>query len=223
MTERRGVGQQSDRARDALLNAAEELFAVHGIDAVSNRRIVEHAGAANHSAVTYHFGGRDGLLRALIVRHIEAMAPRRAETAAGMGASPTVHELVSGRLTPLFEVFEALPRPNWRAQFLSQVRSTPSAAKIAKSAVMEAGVDHDVRLLGQLHGIPADVVRGRFYLLAHLVLGVCADQEATMNEGTQQEGWADVGSFLIDAAAGMLAAPISRPDGLLHGPLIPFL
>lgn len=50
-----GMGSYGDRVRQALLDSAEELFAAHGIDAVSNRRIAEHAGNSNHSAVNYHF------------------------------------------------------------------------------------------------------------------------------------------------------------------------
>ncbi|MEK8228766.1 helix-turn-helix domain-containing protein [Oerskovia sp. M15] len=71
------MGQHSDRARETLLTSAEELFARYGIDAVSNRRITEHAGTANHSAIAYHFGGRDELLRALLDRHLEEMNRRR--------------------------------------------------------------------------------------------------------------------------------------------------
>lgn len=59
-----GMGSYGDRVRQALLDSAEELFAAHGIDAVSNRRIAEHAGNSNHSAVNYHFGSRDELIRA---------------------------------------------------------------------------------------------------------------------------------------------------------------
>ena len=119
------MASQSDRARDALLDAAEELFARNGIGAVSNRRIVEHAGAANHSAVAYHFGGRDGLLRALVGRHHEEMSRRRRELMEQMGDSPNINELVAARLRPLFELLDSLPKPSWRAQFMSPGHGGP--------------------------------------------------------------------------------------------------
>lgn len=101
---------QSDRARDALLDAAEELFARNGIDAVSNRRIVEHAGAANHSAIAYHFGGRNGLLRALVERHHDEMSRRRRELMSQLDETPNIHELVTTRLRPLIELLDSLPK-----------------------------------------------------------------------------------------------------------------
>lgn len=224
MRKTRDMGVQSDRAREALLNAAEELFAVNGIDAVSNRRIVEYAGAANHSAISYHFGGKDGLLRAILNRHVSEMAERRNELIAELGDSPSIHDFVRCRLSPLFEVFDSLPRPSWRAQFISQVRSVPSAVEVAKSVAAETGIPEDLRFIhGEIEGISEGVLRGRAYLLGHMVIGTCADQEERMNDGTHKGNWEQVGRFLIDAASGMLAAPVTAPDGAVRYPAVPFI
>lgn len=218
------MGLQSDRAREALLNAAEELFARNGIDAVSNRRIVDHAGAANHSAVSYHFGGRGGLLRALVERHVREVAVRRDVQVASLGSSPSIHDLVRCRMGPVFEVYAGLPAPSWRAQFLAQVSTVPSAAEILRSAVSEMGLPEELRFIhGEVEGLPEAVLRGRAYLLAHMVIGVCADQEAKMNEGTHRGDWEQVGRFLIDAAAGMLSGPVTAPDGAIRYPSVPYI
>lgn len=218
------MGTQSDRARETLLNAAEELFAVHGIDAVSNRRIVDHAGAANHSAVSYHFGGRDGLLRALVERHVAEVAVRRDEFVAGLGDSPGIHDFIRCRLGPLFEAFADLPRPSWRAQFLAQVGTVPSAVEIMKSVMAESALPDGLRFIhGEVEGISEGVLRGRAYLLAHMVVGVSADQERKMNDGTHTGGWEQVGRFLIDSAAGMLAGPVTSPDDAIRYPSTPYL
>ncbi|WGP07464.1 helix-turn-helix domain-containing protein [Bacillus subtilis] len=218
------MASQSDRARDALLDAAEELFARNGIGAVSNRRIVEHAGAANHSAVAYHFGGRDGLLRALVGRHHEEMSRRRRELMEQLGDSPNIHELVSARLRPLFELLDSLPKPSWRAQFMSQVTAVPSAVEVAKEVVGDANLPDDLRFInGAVDGVPESVLRGRAYLLGSMVIGVCADQEAKMNEDVNKGSWEQVGRFLIDAAAGMLGAPVTDPDGAVRYPNVPLL
>ena len=218
------MASQSDRARDALLDAAEELFARNGIGAVSNRRIVEHAGAANHSAVAYHFGGRDGLLRALVGRHHEEMSRRRRELMEQLGDSPNIHELVSARLRPLFELLDSLPKPSWRAQFISQMSAVPSAVEVVKEVVADANLPDDLRFInGAVDGIPESVLRGRAYLLGSMVIGVCADQEAKMNEDVNKGSWEQVGRFLIDAAAGMLGAPVTDPDGAVRYPNVPLL
>jgi AcrR family transcriptional regulator len=67
------IGATTDR----LVSAAEHLFAVHGIDGVSLREINRAAGARNASALQYHFGDRDGLLRAVMVKHGREVEARR--------------------------------------------------------------------------------------------------------------------------------------------------
>lgn len=62
---------------DRLVRAAEQLFAERGIDAVSLREINRVAGAKNASALQYHFGDRNGLLRAVLAKHQGAVEDRR--------------------------------------------------------------------------------------------------------------------------------------------------
>lgn len=63
--------------RDDLLAAAERLFASSGLDGVSLREITAAAGATNASAIQYHFGDREGLIRAVVARHDETVDARR--------------------------------------------------------------------------------------------------------------------------------------------------
>lgn len=49
----------------ALIEAAERLFGTHGIEGVSLRQIRVEAGAANNSAITYHFKEREDLVQAI--------------------------------------------------------------------------------------------------------------------------------------------------------------
>jgi AcrR family transcriptional regulator len=62
---------------DALIRAAERLFAERGSDAVSLREINAAAGATNASAIQYHFGGRSGLIKAVIAKHEVTIEARR--------------------------------------------------------------------------------------------------------------------------------------------------
>jgi AcrR family transcriptional regulator len=59
------------------LRAAERLFAERGIDAVSLREVNREARQSNTGAVQYHFGDREGLVRALIERHRHDSESRR--------------------------------------------------------------------------------------------------------------------------------------------------
>lgn len=60
-----------------LVDAAERLFAERGIGAVSLREINREAGALNAMAVQYHFDDRDGLLRAILAKHLPAVEAQR--------------------------------------------------------------------------------------------------------------------------------------------------
>ncbi|MBP1325866.1 AcrR family transcriptional regulator [Leucobacter exalbidus] len=197
------------------MNAAEELFAQHGIAAVSNRKIAEHAGTANHSAVAYHFGTRDELFRALVLRHFEVMSVRRDQLFAELGPEPTTHDIVRCRLMPLIEQLDSLPKPSWRAQFLMQAHSKPDASPIIKEALLrDEETLQTLSMKMPVSNISESVMRARSGLIANLVLGVCAQYEAEVNTGIERGSWTSVGYFLIDAAAGMLSAPVTHAGGV---------
>jgi AcrR family transcriptional regulator len=69
--------RQSDDTRERLIDAAESLFAEHGVAGVSLREINRAAGAKNAVAVQYHFGDREGILRAINAKHFPAIDARR--------------------------------------------------------------------------------------------------------------------------------------------------
>jgi AcrR family transcriptional regulator len=70
-------GRQSDDTRDRLIEAAEALFAEHGLGGVSLREINRAAGAKNAVAVQYHFGDRAGIIRAVTEKHMPAIDSAR--------------------------------------------------------------------------------------------------------------------------------------------------
>jgi AcrR family transcriptional regulator len=71
-----GVTSSVD-TRDALVAAAERLFAEAGIDGPSLREITRVASQRNTSALQYHFGDRDDLLRAVLERHERTIETNR--------------------------------------------------------------------------------------------------------------------------------------------------
>ena len=67
---------RADRAsstQEAILKAAERLYAEHGVFAVSNRQVSEAAGQGNNAAVGYHFGTKTDLVRAIEQKHRESI------------------------------------------------------------------------------------------------------------------------------------------------------
>jgi AcrR family transcriptional regulator len=88
---------------DALIRAAERLFAERGSDGVSLREINAEAGASNASAVQYHFGDRRGLVRAVLAKHELEIERRRHQLldAYEAWAEPNVRALAAALVEPL--------------------------------------------------------------------------------------------------------------------------
>nr|BFE34145.1 TetR family transcriptional regulator [Actinomadura rugatobispora] len=68
--------------------AGARLFATEGVDRARTRDIVERAGQANDSAITYHFGSRGGLLAAILKAGVERMEPGRAASLGPLRTAP---------------------------------------------------------------------------------------------------------------------------------------
>ena len=88
--------RDATRTRARLVRAAERRFARDGVAGARLADIVRDAGQANDSAVRYHFGSREGLLRTIVERHLAVMEQLREEPPNG---------------TDLHTVIEAIVRP----------------------------------------------------------------------------------------------------------------
>lgn len=219
------MGVHSEKAREVLLDAAEELFARHGIDAVSNRRIAEHAGTANHSAIAYHFGDRDELMRALLGRHLEEMHKRRMALVSSLADDAGVRDILACMILPWIQYLATRAAPSWHARFLFQVRSIPSvAAVIAGSSVGNPEFESLVnRMQTALKHLPPQVVQGRTSVMGPMILGICAGYEERIQNGEEEPNWTAVGYFFIDSCSGMLSAPVTHPQDYLTFPPMPYL
>lgn len=69
----------SSDTKTALLDAAEQLFSKEGI-AESSLRAITSAAGANLAAVNYHFGSKEGLVRAVFARRLGPLNRQRLES-----------------------------------------------------------------------------------------------------------------------------------------------
>lgn len=91
--------------RERLLDAAEVLFAREGFEGVSLRAITS-AAKANIASVNYHFGGKEHLINAVMIRHampVNEERVRRIDFLLGQPDPPSVREVLEAFLFPLFE------------------------------------------------------------------------------------------------------------------------
>ncbi|MDF1847902.1 MAG: TetR family transcriptional regulator [Parvibaculaceae bacterium] len=111
-----GTGK-SERTREALLLAGEELMGWKGIEATSVRDINQKAKQKNTSAIGYYFQNKEGLLQAILDRRMVPLDDERrrrwdALTAEKGAKGLTLRDLVEIQVLPLAEA--VLAEPAWR-------------------------------------------------------------------------------------------------------------
>lgn len=119
---------------DRILDAAERLFAEHGVDNTSVRMITELA-KVNVAAINYHFHTKDKMVQEVIARRYESLEGERMAAleaiearAAREGRPPTIYELVEAVLGPVLNhVFSGDPGWNHFIHFISRLESDPGA------------------------------------------------------------------------------------------------
>jgi len=86
-----------------ILDSAEKLFGLRGIEETSLRDITTHA-QVNLAAVNYHFQSKDSLIDAVIARRVEPVNRRRLELLDATGPEATVEQILTAFLTPALEI-----------------------------------------------------------------------------------------------------------------------
>ena len=149
--ETRGVrSQRADNTREAILGAAETLFAEQGIAAVSHRQIVAAARQGNNAAIVYHFGTKTDVVRAIEDKHGDHIESLRTRTIAGMGDSPGLREWVACLVLPLTDHLGAIGTPSWYARFAAQVLTDPAYRRIIiKNSFESPTLHHIVEEIGR--------------------------------------------------------------------------
>ncbi|OXY88752.1 TetR/AcrR family transcriptional regulator [Streptomyces diastatochromogenes] len=214
MAGRTARAEQVSATREAILTAAERLFAEHGVYAVSNRQVSEAAGQGNNAAVGYHFGTKADLVRAVARRHsapIEALRERALTTAEG---SADVRDWIDCLVRPVTEHLAGLGSPTWYARFCAQVMTDPALHEIVveeslTSPALREAIDNLNRTLPEL---PAEVRAERGQMVRALILHTCAERERALAEGTPtpRATWSEAATGLADAIVGLWLAPVTR-------------
>ncbi|ANY05298.1 TetR/AcrR family transcriptional regulator [Pseudonocardia sp. HH130630-07] len=207
---------RTDRAaatRERILDAAERLFAEHGVHAVSNRTIAETAGQGNNTAVGYHFGGKPDLVRALIRRNASAMDARREAMVASLGPDPQVREWVDALVRPVADHLADAGVPTWYARFGAQVMTDPGlrGIMVAESLASTALTTVLDGLNRCLPALPPEVRLERGDVCRQLLVHHFAERERALADGlpTPRSSWADAATGLVDVIVGVWTAPVS--------------
>jgi AcrR family transcriptional regulator len=141
-------------ARRQILDAALQLFATNGISAVSLREIRLAANQANAAALQYHFGSKDGLLRALLERELPLLVEKRRVLLAAAQSSDDddIRSVAEVFVLPYAQLATGSERERHVVQFLGQLLDDPSFSLedvqelIGDTATLDAGKLLETRL-----------------------------------------------------------------------------
>lgn len=199
-----------EATRVLLLETAERLFAVRGIDGVTLREIQVAAGQSNSSVITYHFGSKTGLVRALITHRQRALEADR-DPAARDGSAPAhARELVELVVRPMVASIE---RGEMYIPFLARLSEDPLARSEywpddvednLTATVVEGLVD------AAMGDLPARLRRSRSFSFFTSVLHTLAEH-ARREIPLSSAGL----SGYVDGWAGLLSAPVSPETAAL--------
>lgn len=211
-TRRRHASGEATRV--LLLEAAERLFAVRGIDSVALREIQVAAGQSNSSVIGYHFGSKTGLVQALIAHRQPALDVDRERALAVMEEREPgpehARELVRMVVGPMVASIE---RGELYVPFLARLAEDPQA----RSAYWPEGVDDSVTAAmteslvdAAMGDLPARIKHSRSFMFFTAALNTLGEHART--------GWALSPARLsgyVDGWAGMLTAPVSTETAKL--------
>lgn len=197
-------------SRGLLLEAAERVMAERGLD-VPLKDIALEAGQRNNSAVPYHFGSREGLIRAVIELRTAPQEARRVELLADLersGGRAELGVLVGMLVRPACELPYAAGATHY-ARFVEQVRNRPALADV------EFAVDRwpaaqiaASKLAQELGDLPVEVRRRRIETLIGVQFSMLADLERRWDGAGSPAPSADVVDDLVSMLVGMLSAPV---------------
>ncbi|SPL96491.1 Transcriptional regulator, TetR family [[Actinomadura] parvosata subsp. kistnae] len=208
-----GRAGRSRDTREAILDAAERLFAEHGVGEVSNRQIGQAAGQANNFAVGYHFGTKADLVRAIVRRHTAVTEERRTRMLAQIKDPDDPRAWIACLVRPATGQLDALGVPSWRARCLAQFDTVPSLRQIVveESVATPSMVRTLEGMFRLLPDLPEEVHRERGDMSRLLVVHTLAERERALHErpDDRHASWDATAAGLIDALAGLWLAPVT--------------
>ena len=97
------------KTKEAIIQAAEQLFAAHGFAATSLRQVTATAGV-NLAAVNYHFGSKAALIDIVLQRMLAPLSEARLhnfECITAGGNVPSLEEALEAYYRPFFELLDS--------------------------------------------------------------------------------------------------------------------
>jgi AcrR family transcriptional regulator len=196
-----------------LLLAAERLFAEHGLAGVSLRQISLEAGSSNNSAIRYHFGSKEDLLRAIFDYRLGDLTQRRALLRAR--ANPNdLRARLEAHILPLIELAES-PDSSY-VSFIEQLQRAGAVdVFMHQSDAVTSQVDFFAEMQRLLPHIPEPARSMRIQQAQDLAVHLAAERERAIRRNDAVIPFALFVSGVVDGLTGFMEAPASAETNQL--------
>lgn len=195
-----------------LLREAERLFARRGLYQVTVREILEAAGQRNVSALTYHFGSREGVLDAILEQHGQPTDVARGLLFENVGKDGTTRDFVAALVVP-YAAHLATTQGRDYLRIVAQLSARFSTWREPNPGTGR----HLIEILGRLEErpseLPAPIRRERVVELIMLMTVALAERARLVESGrrTVELDDATFAANLADVLVGVLEAPLRGP------------
>jgi len=191
-----------------LIETAQRLFGLHGLEGISLRQISKAAGSGNNYAVQYHFGSLSGLIRAIQERNLpelDRIRTRMLAEAEEQGRMGDIRTLIDILYRPLVDHVDS-EGERVHARFALAMFRSPQGLSLMGDTRHLMPVSQ--RVLDLLYltipHIPPALVRERLRLLSISFLA------SIFNRNPPFEG-AELDEALVDNALAMTTAALLAP------------
>lgn len=179
--------QSGETTKASLIRAAERLFAERGLGTVTVKDITVAAGARNPSAVHYHFGNIEALIREVFAHRYELIEQARIARLAKLQKSKLPWKLETFLEAAVGPLFEACLEEDGRlyARFCIQLATDPrfDLVQLVQDIGMTSATTMRENLLHNLTGLPREVLRTRMRQAFILSLVQTADFARLVEQG----------------------------------------
>jgi AcrR family transcriptional regulator len=179
------VPRDAGRTRRKLLDAAHWLFAERGVNRVTLSELTAAAGQRNSSAIPYHFGSREGLLRAVLAEHTPKVRRRRRELLVVARAAPPGDPRPAAEcfVRPLADLLGGDWRERAYLRIIAELGADPS--RTPRQVIDLVGDTHaraaNQALLARAEPLPRGLRTARFGVAETMVMHALSDQARVLD------------------------------------------
>ncbi|HEX4507479.1 MAG TPA: TetR/AcrR family transcriptional regulator [Alphaproteobacteria bacterium] len=209
---------KSVATRAKLIAVAERLFADKGVEGVSLAEINRVARQRHSNACHYHFGSKDGLIQAILEKHVPAISANRnamfdaMEVAGGGSLAEVVRAFVRPVAAKLFDPNGGKEFIRFNAQLVARHTLASRGHPLPYSMPQFDRLTRKLKAAMAARSLPDGLVEGRLMMAAIMLFHGLADYSRLRDAMPGADDRADTERFISDLETmieGALTAPFA--------------